>query len=189
MAQGPHGPHDTCPLFADTKPSNSLIPFLSFRGSEVRTGAGLAREDPREGHRQRPGFRPRAIPQKDSAKDAGTSGEALELRPEGRRSLRLGVSTGRRPMAGWWGAWASGVGGPDPTLSLCSVPLQAVFPRTPAATTPPAESPPAKVSARWGGAGALSHSAGFSRSRLGFPPTPHPVPADRDGNGDGGTEF
>ncbi|MXQ90665.1 hypothetical protein E5288_WYG016341 [Bos mutus] len=65
----------------DTKPSNSLIPFLSFRGSE-----------------------------KDSAKDAGTSGEALELRPEGRRSLRLG----------------------------------AVFPRTPAATTPPAESPPAK---------------------------------------------
>ncbi|KAM9763415.1 serine/threonine-protein kinase MRCK gamma isoform 5-T5 [Dama dama] len=66
---------------ADTKPSNSLIPFLSFRSSE-----------------------------KDSAKDAGTSGEVPELRPEGRRSLRLG----------------------------------AVFPRTPAATTPPAESPPAK---------------------------------------------
>ncbi|XP_044799624.1 serine/threonine-protein kinase MRCK gamma isoform X8 [Bubalus bubalis] len=65
----------------DTKASNSLIPFLSFRSSE-----------------------------KDSAKDAGTSGEAPELRPEGRRSLRLG----------------------------------AVFPRTPAATTPPAESPPAK---------------------------------------------
>uniref|UniRef100_A0A452F8X4 Serine/threonine-protein kinase MRCK gamma n=1 Tax=Capra hircus TaxID=9925 RepID=A0A452F8X4_CAPHI len=65
----------------DTKPSNSLIPFLSFRSSE-----------------------------KDSAKDAGTSGEAPELRPEGRRSLRLG----------------------------------AVFPRTPAAPTPPTESPPAK---------------------------------------------
>ncbi|XP_070313712.1 serine/threonine-protein kinase MRCK gamma isoform X2 [Odocoileus virginianus] len=65
---------------ADTKPSNSLIPFLSFRSSE------------------------------DSAKDAGTSGEVPELRPEGRRSLRLG----------------------------------AVFPRTPAATTPPAESPPVK---------------------------------------------
>ncbi|XP_042094201.1 serine/threonine-protein kinase MRCK gamma isoform X8 [Ovis aries] len=65
----------------DTKPSNSLIPFLSFRSSE-----------------------------KDSAKDAGTSGEAPELRPEGRRSLRLG----------------------------------AVFPRMPAAPTPPTESPPAK---------------------------------------------
>ncbi|XP_069421979.1 serine/threonine-protein kinase MRCK gamma isoform X7 [Ovis canadensis] len=65
----------------DTKPSNSLIPFLSFRSSE-----------------------------KDSAKDAGTSGEAPELRPEGRRSLRLG----------------------------------AVFPRMPAASTPPTESPPAK---------------------------------------------
>ncbi|XP_061057968.1 serine/threonine-protein kinase MRCK gamma isoform X4 [Eubalaena glacialis] len=75
-----HGP-------GDTKPSNSLIPFLSFRSSE-----------------------------KDSTKDPGVSGEALkpglepELRPEGRRSLRLG----------------------------------AVFPRTPAATTPPAEGPPAK---------------------------------------------
>ncbi|XP_057408520.1 serine/threonine-protein kinase MRCK gamma isoform X14 [Balaenoptera acutorostrata] len=73
-----HGP-------GDTKPSNSLIPFLSFRSSE-----------------------------KDSTKDV--SGEALkpglepELRPEGRRSLRLGT----------------------------------VFPRTPAATTPPAEGPPAK---------------------------------------------
>ncbi|XP_060260068.1 serine/threonine-protein kinase MRCK gamma isoform X9 [Ovis aries] len=66
----------------DTKPSNSLIPFLSFRSSE-----------------------------KDSAKDAGTSGEAPELRPEGRRSLRLG----------------------------------AVFPRMPAAPTPPTESPPAKA--------------------------------------------
>ncbi|XP_057582726.1 serine/threonine-protein kinase MRCK gamma isoform X8 [Hippopotamus amphibius kiboko] len=71
----------------DTKPSNSLIPFLSFRSSE-----------------------------KDSSKDPSISGEALkpgvepELRPEGRRSLRLG----------------------------------AVFPRTPAATTAPAESPPAK---------------------------------------------
>nr|XP_033716878.1 serine/threonine-protein kinase MRCK gamma isoform X1 [Tursiops truncatus] len=71
----------------DTKPSNSLIPFLSFRSSE-----------------------------KDSTKDPGVSGEALkpglepELRPEGRRSLRLG----------------------------------GVFPRTPAATTPPAEGPPAK---------------------------------------------
>ncbi|XP_036715296.1 serine/threonine-protein kinase MRCK gamma isoform X19 [Balaenoptera musculus] len=75
-----HGP-------GDTKPSNSLIPFLSFRSSE-----------------------------KDSTKDPGVSGEALkpglepELRPEGRRSLRLGT----------------------------------VFPRTPAATTPPAEGPPAK---------------------------------------------
>ncbi|XP_054947587.1 serine/threonine-protein kinase MRCK gamma isoform X2 [Physeter macrocephalus] len=75
-----HGP-------GDTKPSNSLIPFLSFRSSE-----------------------------KDATKDPGVSGEALkpglepELRPEGRRSLRLG----------------------------------AVFPRAPAATTPPAEGPPAK---------------------------------------------
>ncbi|XP_054426888.1 serine/threonine-protein kinase MRCK gamma isoform X2 [Pteronotus mesoamericanus] len=71
----------------DTKPSNSLIPFLSFRSSE-----------------------------KDSAKDPGISGEAPrpgvepELRPEGRRSLRMGV----------------------------------VFPRAPAATSAPAESPPAK---------------------------------------------
>ncbi|KAB0404112.1 hypothetical protein E2I00_008865, partial [Balaenoptera physalus] len=78
-----HGP-------GDTKPSNSLIPFLSFRSSE-----------------------------KDSTKDPGVSGEALkpglepELRPEGRRSLRLGT----------------------------------VFPRTPVATTPPAEGPPAKVTA------------------------------------------
>ncbi|XP_053755499.1 serine/threonine-protein kinase MRCK gamma isoform X4 [Panthera pardus] len=52
---------------ADTKPSNSLIPFLSLRSSE-----------------------------KDSTKDPGISGEALrpgmepELKPEGRRSLRLG---------------------------------------------------------------------------------------------------
>ncbi|XP_045341800.1 serine/threonine-protein kinase MRCK gamma isoform X7 [Leopardus geoffroyi] len=51
---------------ADTKPSNSLIPFLSLRSSE------------------------------DSTKDPGISGEALrpgmepELKPEGRRSLRLG---------------------------------------------------------------------------------------------------
>uniref|UniRef100_G1PRX8 Serine/threonine-protein kinase MRCK gamma n=1 Tax=Myotis lucifugus TaxID=59463 RepID=G1PRX8_MYOLU len=72
---------------ADTKSSNSLIPFLPFRSSE-----------------------------KDSAKDPGISGEAPrpgvepELRPEGRRSLRLG----------------------------------AVFPRGPAATTAPAEGPPAK---------------------------------------------
>ncbi|XP_066214894.1 serine/threonine-protein kinase MRCK gamma [Saccopteryx leptura] len=71
----------------DTKPSNSLIPFLSFRSSE-----------------------------KDSAKDAGTSGEAPrpgaepELRPEGRRSLRLG----------------------------------AVFPRAPAASSASAEGPPTK---------------------------------------------
>ncbi|XP_061262849.1 serine/threonine-protein kinase MRCK gamma isoform X7 [Bos javanicus] len=54
----------------DTKPSNSLIPFLSFRGSE-----------------------------KDATKDAGTSGEALELRPEGRRSLRLGAVFPRTPAA------------------------------------------------------------------------------------------
>nr|XP_051684995.1 serine/threonine-protein kinase MRCK gamma [Oryctolagus cuniculus] len=70
----------------DVKSSNSLIPFLSFRGAE------------------------------DSAKDPGTSGEALrpgmepELRPEGRRSLRAG----------------------------------AALPRVPAAPTAPAEGPPAK---------------------------------------------
>ncbi|XP_058382474.1 serine/threonine-protein kinase MRCK gamma isoform X5 [Diceros bicornis minor] len=58
----------------DTKPSNSLIPFLSFRSSE-----------------------------KDSAKDPGISGEAPrpgvepELRPEGRRSLRLGAVFPRAP--------------------------------------------------------------------------------------------
>ncbi|XP_062952071.1 serine/threonine-protein kinase MRCK gamma [Cynocephalus volans] len=52
----------------DTKPSNSLIPFLSFWSSE-----------------------------KDSAKDPGISAEAPrpgvepELRPEGRRSLRMGA--------------------------------------------------------------------------------------------------
>ncbi|XP_053416934.1 serine/threonine-protein kinase MRCK gamma isoform X3 [Nycticebus coucang] len=72
----------------DPKPSNSLIPFLSFWSSE-----------------------------KDPAKEAGISGEAPrpgvepELRPEGRRSLRSG----------------------------------AVFPRVPAATTAPAEGPPAKL--------------------------------------------
>ncbi|XP_069327737.1 serine/threonine-protein kinase MRCK gamma [Eulemur rufifrons] len=71
----------------DPKPSNSLIPFLSFRSSE-----------------------------KDPAKETGISGEAPrpgmepELRPEGRRSLRSGT----------------------------------VFPRVPAATTAPAEGPPAK---------------------------------------------
>ncbi|KAM6160906.1 serine/threonine-protein kinase MRCK gamma [Erethizon dorsatum] len=53
---------------ADNKPSNSLIPFLSFRSTE-----------------------------KDSAKDSGISGETPkpgvepELRPEGRRSLRMGA--------------------------------------------------------------------------------------------------
>ncbi|XP_027387679.1 serine/threonine-protein kinase MRCK gamma isoform X7 [Bos indicus x Bos taurus] len=71
----------------DTKPSNSLIPFLSFRGSE-----------------------------KDSAKDAGTSGEALELRPEGRRSLRLGAVFPRTPAA-----------------------------TTPPAESPPAKAPPCPV--------------------------------------------
>ncbi|XP_064143904.1 serine/threonine-protein kinase MRCK gamma isoform X7 [Loxodonta africana] len=71
----------------DTKPLNTLLPFLSFWSSE-----------------------------KDSAKDSGVSGEASrsglepELRPEGRRSLRMG----------------------------------AVFSRVPAATTAPADSPPAK---------------------------------------------
>uniref|UniRef100_A0A5F4W257 non-specific serine/threonine protein kinase n=1 Tax=Callithrix jacchus TaxID=9483 RepID=A0A5F4W257_CALJA len=60
----------------DTKPSNSLIPFLSFRSSE-----------------------------KDSAKDPGISGEVPrhggepELRPEGRRSLRMGAVFSRAPAA------------------------------------------------------------------------------------------
>ncbi|XP_047631305.1 serine/threonine-protein kinase MRCK gamma isoform X6 [Phacochoerus africanus] len=60
----------------DTKPSNSLIPFLSFWSTE-----------------------------KDSAKDPGISGEAPrsglepELRPEGRRSLRLGAVFPRAPAA------------------------------------------------------------------------------------------
>ncbi|XP_044618446.2 serine/threonine-protein kinase MRCK gamma isoform X2 [Equus asinus] len=60
----------------DTKPSNSLIPFLSFRSSE-----------------------------KDPTKDPGISGEAPrpgsepELRPEGRRSLRLGAVFPRAPAA------------------------------------------------------------------------------------------
>ncbi|XP_053780093.1 serine/threonine-protein kinase MRCK gamma isoform X6 [Desmodus rotundus] len=60
----------------DTKPSNSLIPFLSFRSSE-----------------------------KDCAKDPGISGEAPrpgvepELRPEGRRSLRMGAVFPRAPVA------------------------------------------------------------------------------------------
>ncbi|KAM5248465.1 serine/threonine-protein kinase MRCK gamma [Ctenodactylus gundi] len=72
---------------ADTKPSNSLIPFLSFWSAE-----------------------------KDSSKDPGILAEVPrpgvepELRPEGRRSLRVG----------------------------------AVFPKVPAATTAPAEGPPAK---------------------------------------------
>ncbi|PNI93983.1 CDC42BPG isoform 1 [Pan troglodytes] len=60
----------------DTKPSNSLIPFLSFRSSE-----------------------------KDSAKDPGISGEATrhggepDLRPEGQRSLRMGAVFPRAPTA------------------------------------------------------------------------------------------
>ncbi|XP_059002526.1 serine/threonine-protein kinase MRCK gamma isoform X2 [Mustela lutreola] len=60
----------------DTKPSNSLIPFLSLRSSE-----------------------------KESTKDAGLSGEAPrpgvepELRPEGRRSLRLGAVFPKAPAA------------------------------------------------------------------------------------------
>ncbi|XP_036909033.1 serine/threonine-protein kinase MRCK gamma isoform X4 [Sturnira hondurensis] len=60
----------------DAKPPNSLIPFLSFRGSE-----------------------------KDSARDPGISGEAPrlgvepELRPEGRRSLRMGAVFPRAPAA------------------------------------------------------------------------------------------
>uniref|UniRef100_A0A2K5HKL6 Serine/threonine-protein kinase MRCK gamma n=2 Tax=Colobus angolensis palliatus TaxID=336983 RepID=A0A2K5HKL6_COLAP len=60
----------------DTKPLNSLIPFLSFRSSE-----------------------------KDSVKDPGISGEATrhggepELRPEGRRSLRMGAVFPRAPTA------------------------------------------------------------------------------------------
>ncbi|XP_036909030.1 serine/threonine-protein kinase MRCK gamma isoform X2 [Sturnira hondurensis] len=59
----------------DAKPPNSLIPFLSFRGSE------------------------------DSARDPGISGEAPrlgvepELRPEGRRSLRMGAVFPRAPAA------------------------------------------------------------------------------------------
>ncbi|XP_058161206.1 serine/threonine-protein kinase MRCK gamma isoform X1 [Dasypus novemcinctus] len=60
----------------DAKPSNSLLPFLSFWSSE-----------------------------KDSAKDPSLSGEAPrpgvepELRPEGRRSLRLGAVFPRAPAA------------------------------------------------------------------------------------------
>lgn len=60
----------------DTKPSNSLIPFLSLRSLE-----------------------------KDSAKDPGISGETSrpvlepELRPEGRSSLRLGAVFPRAPAA------------------------------------------------------------------------------------------
>ncbi|XP_045871960.1 serine/threonine-protein kinase MRCK gamma isoform X4 [Meles meles] len=60
----------------DMKPSNSLIPFLSLRSSE-----------------------------KESTKDTGLSGEALrpgaepELRPEGRRSLRLGAVFPKAPAA------------------------------------------------------------------------------------------
>ncbi|XP_053515218.1 serine/threonine-protein kinase MRCK gamma isoform X1 [Artibeus jamaicensis] len=98
----------------DAKPSNSLIPFLSFRGSEVRTWwRGRLGSSPGERHRDLD-FAPK--PQKDSARDPGISGEAPrpgvepELRPEGRRSLRMG----------------------------------AVFPRAPAATAVPAESPPTK---------------------------------------------
>ncbi|KAM4845900.1 serine/threonine-protein kinase MRCK gamma [Thomomys bottae] len=59
---------------ADTKTSSSLIPFLSFWNTE-----------------------------KDSAKDSGISGEAPrpgaepELRPEGRRSLRMGAVFPRAP--------------------------------------------------------------------------------------------
>lgn len=77
----------------DAKPSTSLIPLLSFWNTE-----------------------------RDSAKDPGSSGEApragaeAELKPEGRRSLRMGT----------------------------------VFPRVPAATTTPAEGPPAKVSSQRG---------------------------------------
>ncbi|XP_023391591.1 serine/threonine-protein kinase MRCK gamma isoform X1 [Pteropus vampyrus] len=62
------------------KPSNSLIPFLSLRSLE-------------------PG------PQKDASKDPGISGEAPrpgvepQLRPEGRRSLRLGAVFPRAPAA------------------------------------------------------------------------------------------
>ncbi|XP_020020576.2 serine/threonine-protein kinase MRCK gamma isoform X1 [Castor canadensis] len=60
----------------DAKPSSSLIPFLSFWNTE-----------------------------KDSAKDSGISGEASrpgaepELRPEGRRSLRMGAVFPRVPVA------------------------------------------------------------------------------------------
>ncbi|KAL2805831.1 serine/threonine-protein kinase MRCK gamma [Daubentonia madagascariensis] len=60
----------------DPKPSNSLIPFLSFRSSE-----------------------------KEPAKEPGVSGEAPrpgmepELRPEGRRSLRSGAVFPRAPAA------------------------------------------------------------------------------------------
>ncbi|XP_034501465.1 LOW QUALITY PROTEIN: serine/threonine-protein kinase MRCK gamma [Ailuropoda melanoleuca] len=60
----------------DTKPANSLIPFLSLRSSE-----------------------------KDSTKDPDLSAEALkpgvepELRPEGRRSLRLGAVFPKAPAA------------------------------------------------------------------------------------------
>lgn len=110
-------PSDPHPLFSDTKPSNSLIPFLSFRGSEVRTWwRGQLGSSPGKRHRDLD-FAPK--PQKDSAKDPGISGEALrpgvepELRPEGRRSLRMGVRTGGEPAVG---------GPPAPTLLTCSPP-------------------------------------------------------------------
>ena len=78
----------------------------------------------------------------------------------------------RQETRAGWGrpGWAP----PSPCAQLSSLlpPLQAVFPRTPAATTPPAESLPAKVSAQRGGAGAPSHSARFTSSRLGFPTPP-----------------
>lgn len=178
-------PSDPHPLFSDTKSSNSLIPFLPFRSSEVRTRTGLVGEGPGERHRGLD-FAPK--PQKDSAKDPGISGEAPrpgvepELRPEGRRSLRLGVRT-----AGTCSSGPCALCPCDSHLFACPPP-QAVFPRGPAATPAPAEGPPAKVSAKRVGRGGGHHAIllGFQGPSWFLPPAPWP--ADHvvgGGDGDG----
>lgn len=70
---------------------------------------GLAGRSPGETKHRGLDFPHHLTPQKDSTKDPDLSAEALkpgvepELRPEGRRSLRLGVRTGGSPAFGGLG--------------------------------------------------------------------------------------
>ena len=177
-------PSDPHPLFSDTKPSNSLIPFLSFRSSEVRTWCGgWLGSSPSERHRDLD-FAPK--PQKDCAKDPGISGEAPrpgvepELRPEGRRSLRMGVRTSGKPAVGGPSAYA---------LLTCSPALPAgCVPQSTCGYHGPCRKSSCKgwCLAGWNGVGHQAILLGFQGPSWSLPAS---WPADHVVGGSGGDEF
>lgn len=94
------------------------------------------------------------------------------------------------------GVGGAGLGwaGLGPTLPLCSAHL---FAPSPAGRVPqdacchhtPCRKSPCKGQCPAGRGGGTKPFCQVYELPLGVPRTPHPVPADHDGNGDGGTEF